>query len=459
MDEPECPGCRALSKRVAELEARVSELTGKLEETSRAGKRQAAPFRKGPPKPNPRTPGRKSGEQHGQHGHRSPPPPDQINEIHQAHLPEACPHCQSELVETEVAQQFQTEIPRQPIHRQFDVHIGHCRKCGRRVQGRHPLQTSNALGAAASQVGPDAQAAVVELNKQAGLSHGKVAGVMETLFGIDLTRGASVQIMLRAAERLKPAYEEIRTATANAERLSVDETGWRIGGQSAWLHVWVSEQATCYQVDQKRSADALEKLIGIDYDGTLLHDGYSTYGRFREAAHQQCVPHLLRRAREMLETARGGAVHFPRRVIEVFTGAIHLRNEYLAGRVTPVEWESARDDVEERLLPLLHDGRVGANQTLSNHIANHFEEWFLFLTDSSVPASNYEAEQAIRPAVVNRKVWGGNRTETGAKAQGILSSIWQTCKKQANVAVDFVSETLRAFRNPAIPTPVLLERR
>jgi transposase len=459
MDEPECPGCLALSKRVAELEALVRELARKLEEATRAGKRQAAPFRKGPAKPDPKTPGRKSGEQHGQHGHRSPPTPGQINEIHQVHLPEACPHCQGELVEAEVAQQFQTEIPRQPIHRQFDVHIGHCRKCGRRVQGRHPLQTSNALGAAASQVGPDAQAAVVELNKQAGLSHGKVAGVMETLFGIDLTRGASAQIMLRAAERLEPAYEEIRTATANAERLSVDETGWRIGGQSAWLHVWVSEQATCYQVDQKRSADALEKLIGIDYDGTLLHDGYSTYGRFTEAAHQQCVPHLLRRAREMLETARGGAVHFPRRVIEVFSGAIHLRNEYLAGRVTPVEWESARDDVEERLLPLLHDGRVGANQTLSNPIANHFEEWFLFLTDSSVPASNYEAEQAIRPVVVNRKVWGGNRTDTGAKAQGILSSIWQTCKKQAKAAVDFVSETLRASRNPAISTPVLLEIR
>ena len=459
MDEPECPGCRALSKRVAELEALVAELTRKLEEVARAGKRQAAPFRKGPPKPQPKPPGRKSGEQHGQHGHRSPPPPDQINEIHQAHLPEACPHCQGEVVETEVAQQFQTEIPRQPIHRQFDVHIGQCRQCGRRVQGRHPLQTSNALGAAASQVGPDAQAAVVELNKQAGLSHGKVAGVMETLFGIDLTRGASAQIILRAAQRLEPAYEEIRTATANANRLSVDETGWRIGGQSAWLHVWVSGQATCYQIDRARSADALEELIGIDYDGTLNHDGYSTYGRFREAAHQQCCPHLLRRAREMLETARGGAVHFPRQVIEIFTGAIHLRNEYLAGRVPPVDWESARDDVEERLLPLLHDGRVGANQTLSNHIANHFEEWFLFLTDPSVPASNFEAEQAIRPAVVNRKVWGGNRTEAGAKAQGILSSIWQTCKQQAKAAVDFVSQTLRAFGNPSISTPLLLEIR
>src|ERR1700678_1017372 len=144
----------------------------------------------------------------------------------------------------------------------------------------------------------------------------------------------------------------------------------------------------------------------------------------------------------MLETARGGAVHFPRQVIEVFTGAIHLRNEYLAGRVTPVEWESARDDVEERLLPLLDDGRVGANQTLSNHIANHFEEWFLFLTDSSVPASNYEAEQAIRPAVVNRKVWGGNRTETGAAAQSILMTVLFTAAKSKRGGLQFVSRVL-----------------
>jgi hypothetical protein len=74
---------------------------------------------------------------------------------------------------THIAQQFQVEIPRRPIQRQFNVYIGKCPQCHRRVQGRHPLQTSDALGAAA-QLGPDAQAAVVELNTQAGLSHGRV---------------------------------------------------------------------------------------------------------------------------------------------------------------------------------------------------------------------------------------------------------------------------------------------
>jgi transposase len=441
------------------LTAVVARLRTELEEARRTPRRQAAPFRKGPPKPDPRRPGRKAGDRHGRHGHRPPPPPDQIDEVHEACLPETCPHCAGAVVETDCTPQFQAEIPRRPIRRQFNVHLGRCQGCGRRVQGRHPLQTSDALGAAASQVGPDAQAAVVALNKQAGLSHGKVADVMGRLFGIDLTPGASTQIVLRAAERLAPAYQEIREATAAAERLAVDETGWRVGGAPAWLHAWVSERATCYQVDRRRSADALEGVIGLDWDGVLVHDGFSSYGRFTQALHQQCVPHLLRRAREMLETATRGAVRFPRQVIELFTGAVHLRNEHLQGRAPPAAWEAARDDYELRLLPLLGGRRAGANQTLANHIHRHFEEWFLFLTDARVPASNWEAEQAIRPAVVNRKVWGGNRTAAGAQAQGILSSVLQTCKRQAKAALEFVSQTLRAFGNRFLPAPLLLGSR
>ena len=51
--------------QVAGLETKVAELAGLLEEARRAGKRQAAPFRKGPPKAQPNTPGRKSGDAHG----------------------------------------------------------------------------------------------------------------------------------------------------------------------------------------------------------------------------------------------------------------------------------------------------------------------------------------------------------------------------------------------------------
>jgi transposase len=76
-----------------------------------------------------------------------------------------------------------------------------------------------------------------------------------------------------------------------------------------------------------------------------------------------------------------------------------------------------------------------------------------------VPATNGEAEQAIRPAVVNRKVWGGNRTPAGAQAQGVLMSVLRTCRQQALSALDFVSQSLRAFGNPLLTRPVLLAGR
>jgi transposase len=443
--------------QIAALQAEVARLQKLLDDALRAGKRQAAPFRKGPPKADPKRPGRKSGDQHGPHAHRPPPPPDAVHETLDAPLPDACPHCGAGVTETATADQFQTEIPRQPLVRRFHVHLGTCTNCGRRVQGRHPLQTSDALGAAASQVGPDAQAAVVTLNKQAGLSHGKVAAVFDALFGIDLSRGASAQIVVRAAGRLGGAYQEIEAAIADADEVTVDETGWRIGGHGAWLHAWAAERATCYAVDRSRSADALERVIGRDWDGVLIHDGWASYDRFEEAIHQQCVAHLLRRARELLERATRGAVAFPRAVIGLFTEAVHLRNEWWAGRVAPAAWAGARDGFEERLLRLVRRDRVvPAYEALSNHLANHFASWFAFVTDARVEATNWRAEQALRPAVVNRKVWGGNRTEVGAKAQGVLCSVLQTCKQQAKSALDFVSQSLRAFGGRLMPMPKLI---
>jgi transposase len=454
MDEPACPGCRELLRRVAELEAQVTELTRRLDDALRAGKRQAAPFRKGPPKPDPKTPGRKSGDAHGKHGHR--PPPDHVAECHEAHLPDACPHCRGRLVETGTADQFQTDIPRQPLIRKFRIHVGHCDTCGKRTQGRHPLQTSDALGAAASQVGPDAQAAAAVLHTQMGLSHGKVASVFRTLFGITLTRGASAQIDLRAAARLEPDYQLILGEVRSSEQIGADETGWRIGGHPAWLHAWVGDRATGYAIDPQRSADVLERVIGRDWSGVLSHDGFASYDRFEGAVHQQCAAHVLRRARELLECATRGAVRFPRQVIALFTEAIHWRNETPRGVLTTDQLERQREAFDDRLLALVSRPRaVPEYVTLASHLWSHFEQWFAFVFDPRIEPTNWKAEQAIRPAVVNRKVWGGNRTGAGARAQGVLMSVFETCRRQALTVVDHVSRALRWFGNRLLPRPLL----
>lgn len=456
MDEPACPGCRDALKRIAELQAQVAELTRKLEHALRAGKRQAAPFRKAPPKPDPKKPGRKSGLDHGTHAHRPTPPPESLVECHHAILPDACPHCQGRLIETGVAEQFQTEIPRVSLIRKFTVHIGHCDTCGRRTHGRHRLPTFDALGAAASQIGPDAQAAATLLHTQAGLSHGKVAAVFQALFGITLTRGVSAQINGRASRRLEADYRHILEAVKSSEQIAADETGWPVGGHNAWLHVWVGG-ASAYVIDSQRGAAVLERVIGADWSGILSHDGFASYDRFAGAIHQSCLAHVLRRVRELLANATRGAVRFPRQVIALFTEAIHRRNELAGYEESEEQREQARSDFDDRLLALVSRRRaVGEYATLSKHLRNHLEQWFAFVFDPRVEPTNWKAEQAIRPAVVNREVWGGNRTATGAKAQSILMSVFETCRRQARGVLDYVSQTLRSAGNLWLPHPTLL---
>ena len=465
--KPQCADCQHLLSRIAQLEAqladrdrtiqqqgrRIEELVQKFEESQRQSKRQSAPFSKGKPKSKPKRPGRKPNDG-GAHAHRTAPPPEAVDESHDAPLPDSCPHCQGDIIESQadLEEQFQTEIPRKPIVRKFNVHVGWCACCGRRIQGRHPLQTSDALGAAASQIGPDAQAAAVLLNKQAGLSHGKIVRVFAALFGVKLTRGASVQINLRAANRLEPDYRRILDSIRDSKQIAADETGWRVGGHPAWLHAWVGDEATAYAIDSQRSADPLERVIGLDWAGILSHDGYATYDRFDQAIHQSCVAHILRRAQDLLSVASRGAVHFPRQVIALFREAVHARNEHLRGTVTESPLQDRRDAFDDRLLALVCRSRaVKAQATFAKHLLKHFEQWFTFLFNPQVEATNWKAEQAIRPAVVNRKVWGGNRTPAGAKAQGILMSIIETWHRHARSAVDHVSQTLRAFGNRLLP--------
>jgi transposase len=312
------------------------------------------------------------------------------------------------------------------------------------VRGRHCLPTSDAVGAAASQVGPDAQATVAYLNKHSGLSYGKIADLLERTYGIHLTRSACAQAVLRAGRRLQPAYEEIKQHIRDAEHLTPDETGWRLGGRPVWLHAWVANDgATCFAIDRRRGAAVLEQTIGIAWSGNMTHDGYASYERFVDAVHQQCVGHVLRRAHTMEENATGRAKDFPRQVIDVFQGGLAVRNQFLAGGLSEAELLHAHEEYTERLRALSVRPRSNeANARLANHLYNHTGEWFMFLVDPSIPATNYRGEQALRVPIVNRKVWGGNRSPPGAEAQVVNASVIATCKKRLHCAITFISQAL-----------------
>ena len=67
----------------------------------------------------------------------------------------------------------------------------------------------------------------------------------------------------------------------------------------------------------------------------------------------------------------------------------------------------------------------------------------MFLLDPTIPATNHRAEQALKTPIVNRKVWGGNRTDAGGEAQAITCSVLQTCKNRAVDVFGFLSNAFR----------------
>lgn len=457
-EAPACRGCQARDRLITQLQAqvtslqlRVAQLEDQFAAASRAAKRQAAPFSKGPPKQNPKRPGRKAGDNYGTKAFRAPPPV--IDEVHEAPLPKRCPDCNGMVLLEEVAHQYQTEIPRRPIHRQFNVQVGHCTCCHRRVQGRHPLQTSDALGCCASQLGPDAQAAIVHLNKDAGLSQGKISRLFSTLFGIDLTRGGACQSMLRTAGKCLPHYHAIIRSIGQADWVVPDETGWKMGGRPAWLHTFVTEQVVAYLVARERGFEASRRIVPENYGGVMIHDGWSPYGKFLSAKHQTCNGHLLRRCHQMLEVAVGGAVIFPRKVKAILQEGLEVRDRRDAGQIKPQTAARKADELEARVVKLSEPVKTNpANERFAGHLFRQQHHLFTYLRIEGIDATNYRAEQALKMPIVNRKVWGGNREDNGAAAQGILCSVLQTARKRGIQAVTWLSQLLCS---PASAPPLL----
>ena len=374
-----------------------------------------------------------------------PLPEQEPDEVIDVPAPPQCPECDGKVQEDHIDHQFQVEIPRRPILRRFDIHVGRCRRCGRSIRPRHPLQTSDATGAAASQLGADLQSLIAMMKDKYGLSYGDIQGILDEAFGVSVTRGGAAQVVLRAADRAEPVYDGIQQIVRRSGTVYPDETGWKVGGLLQWLWVFVTDAATFYVIRPSRGHIVPRDVLGADYAGRMTHDGWSPYDAFEHAVHQQCLAHLLRRARGLLERASRGAVRFPRKIKAFLMDALSLRDRWEAGTISGRGLASARGRLEKRLDRLL-EGRVShdGNRKFQNHLARHRHEILTFLYEPDLEATNWPAEQAIRPAVVNRKVFGGNRTSAGAHAQEILASFFATCVQQGHDALAILAHLIRS---------------
>ncbi len=440
---------RLQARQIEQLRAEVERLKTELEQSRRAGKRQAAPFSKGTLKADPKRPGRKAGHPP---SHRSASPPEQVDRTIEVSLPPDCPECQTSLSEAPVTihDQYQIDLPEpKPVVTRFRIPVARCPACDRRIQGRHPEQTSDALGSAAVQYGPRLLGFAADLKHRLGVSYRKCSSVLLTLTGLVVASAALARSGHRLRKLAQPSYDRLVEAARQSAVQHVDETGWKIGGRSAWLWVFADEHATLYRIRRSRAHGVVVEVLGEEFAGMLVSDCFLAYDPL-PFAKQKCLAHLLKSCREIEAAKTRGAVRFSRRVAALLRKAMALKRR--RGAIGDRGYAGLRGKVHAELDRLLAGCYTDPdNARLARRLRKQREHLLRFLDHDEVDATNNLAEREIRPAVIARKLSAGNRTEAGAETHAVLASVLRTCRRQGMDIIRSLGDMLRQGRGHLVP--------
>jgi transposase len=445
-----CLGCQKRDGRIAELEQEIQRLRQLVDVSQRESQRQAHPFRCERSTTHPKRPGRRKGHKADL---RATPTPEQIDRVIDVPI-EQCPMCQVPLYDQGVVVQYQTDLPPiVPIITQFNIETGTCPCCRQHWQGRHPQQTSDAIGAAGNTLGPVVLTMAAEMKHRLGVSYRKICDFLETYCHLKACPAAFIRAEQRLAELAKPTYELLLDALRQSNVVHADETGWRIGRLSAWLWVFSSKSTTIYAIRQSRAHEVPQEILGPNFDGYLIVDGLKSYDVL-DVAKGRCNGHLLRRCKALRDLVPGKEQKHIAALSDILKEAIDLaqRREELSadGYARRVQ------EIENRL-----DAWLEANlrkhslspelDRLDAHVRAHRGEWLVFLHDPAVPPTNNHAEQMLRPSVITRKLGGCNKNLLGALVHSILSSLMVTCHRQGKRFLDLASKLWQSNEPQAIP--------
>src|SRR3954462_9087960 len=323
----------ALKARVEELLAENAALRAQLDQLRRDSKRQAAPFSTGRRKAKPNRPGRKPGQ--GRFTFRTLPRPDQWTAPPiDVRLPEpVCPCCAEPVQEQRVDFAAITELPPQPqpIVQPYRVWVYRCPTCDTTVRASHPDLAPDQYGATAHRLGPRLLAAAHVTHYGLGVPVRKVPAVLQLYTGVCVTQSALTQdAPRRVSGPLGGAYQALRDQFPGADVTYTDDTGWRVGGESAQLMIFVTDTATVFQVRARHRNEEVREVIGDDYRGVLVTDRGKSYDAkgLEKVKQQKCIPHALRSINEVLETKQGRARHFGAHLKKLLKEGLELWHEY-----------------------------------------------------------------------------------------------------------------------------------
>lgn len=426
-----------LRERIAELEAQLAGPPKTPQNSSVPPSAGRKANRRKPAKP------RKRGAQPGHKGtsrRRSDP------DVTLACRAETCPECGSDVSSAEqhvIGSTQVTEIPPvEPIVVEATRYGCACPHCGAEVTGAYPegMEPERVFGRRL-------EALVTYLHEVHHLSYGRLQRVLEALTGLEISVGALVNIVHRTAQRLAPAAEAIREDIRGSPVVGSDETGARVDGQNWWQWTFVTAQATYHVIAASRGAGVIAEVMGEAVPLTWVSDLWSAQLKAPGKRYQICHAHQLRDLQYAIDAERSAWAYRMQQVLWRSQRLVKQRD-----RLAPRLYQQAVTQLEAECDALLgRQVETPEAQKLARRYRKHRAALFVFLHHAEVPFHNNAAERALRNSVIHRKVTGGFRSETGAQAHAVVSSIVDTARKRGQDILQVIQDLVGT---PAPTQPV-----
>ena len=424
---------------MAALRAQIAELERRLGlNSSNSGKPPSSDGLRKPPRVSSlREPsGKKPGGQKGHPGEtlRRSETPDAIID----HYPASCAVCGAPLT-TPMAtdfvarQVFDLPEPQPLVVTEHRAHGCRCAACGSQTRAAFPGWVT-----APVQYGKRIGAFVLYLLHYQLLPEKRLAVLMADLFGVPLVPATIARISQDCAERLQSFASAVRDRVAAAPVKHLDETGFRIGGKTQWLHIASTMLLTFYRVAAKRGS------LLADLTGIVVHDHWKPYYTLTGVLHALCNAHHLRELKALVEIEKEDWAHRMQRLLRRACHAVKLAGKqevplkpglsalierrYDAIVAEGLAFHEAQPALAETRPRGRPPRRVGHNLLL--RLSTHRQDVLRFLTDPRVPFTNNLAERDGRMMKLRQKISGGFRSEDGAKDFAVIRSVLSTARKQ-----------------------------
>ncbi|HXE54842.1 MAG TPA: IS66 family transposase, partial [Tepidisphaeraceae bacterium] len=355
--------------------------------------------------------------------------------------------CHTQLLEVrEYLRHVEELIPFKLLTTCYHTTGGYCPSCRKVVESRAADQPP-AADVPHGQFGLNALATAAVMRVCYRMPLRQITRLFAHLPGMRLSPGAIVKQIKRLGRWLQKQYHRLQLVLRAAGVVHADETGWRIDGKNGYLWTLTNARHTLYHVDRSRGGDVIVRLLGKAFgsmkDQTLISDFYGVYDQFG-GPQQKCLTHLLRELRDTIAKRPELASHeFFRRCRQLIQQMLKLKKQREA--LGESNYTHRVELIEKRLEGLARmDWADPDAERLGKRLYKYRAKLTWFLHDSRVDGTNNAAERALRPAVVMRKITGGSRSASGAKAWSILASVVRTAEQQGKNVLETIKTLLRA---------------